>query len=157
MKIEYLCKFPQYIELVSEWIYSEFVIKSGSSMTLTQVKHYFKNTNSDKLPITLIAIIDEKCVGTISIFKNDLKTRQDLSPWLASLYVSSLYRGKGIGKKLILEVQAMVKELGYDAVYLRTEETSEYYIKNGWKYIIETVDEKGKKTDIFMLNVQNDL
>lgn len=42
-----------------------------------------------------IAVSDNECLGTVSIFENDLQTQKDLTPWLASLYVSLDYRGRG--------------------------------------------------------------
>ena len=55
----------------SKWIYGEFVIKSGSKMTLERVNQYFKNTSAKDFPITLVAIDDNKCIGTVSLFEND--------------------------------------------------------------------------------------
>lgn len=85
MYIDYLCNHPEYVETVSNWIYSEFVVESEKSfIKLQQIIEYFKNTNSMTFPITLIAVADNECVGSVSIFENDLKTQNDLTPWLAS-------------------------------------------------------------------------
>lgn len=81
MYIDYLCNHPEYVETVANWIYSEFVVKSEKSLKkLEQIIEYFKNTNLTSFPITLIEVADNKCVGTNSIFKNNLKTQNDLTP-----------------------------------------------------------------------------
>lgn len=156
MYIDYLCNHPEYVETVANWIYSEFVVKSEKSLQkLEQIIEYFKNTNLTSFPITLIAVAENKRVGTISIFENDLKIQNDLTPWLASLYVSPQYRGQGIAEKLINRVQEVVKGLGFKTLYLRTEHTSEYYRRLGWEYVYKTNDEKGQETEVFKISVNN--
>jgi len=156
MYIDYLCNHIEYVETVSIWIYSEFVVKPEKSLKkLEQIIEYFKNTNLTSFPITLIAVADNKCVGTVSIFENDLKNQNDLTPWLASLYVSPYYRGQGIAEKLINRVQEVVKGLGFKTLYLRTEHTSEYYRRLGWEYVYKTHDEKGQETEVFRISVNN--
>jgi N-acetylglutamate synthase-like GNAT family acetyltransferase len=154
MYIDYLYNHPEYIKIVSSWIHSEFVVKAKGSLNLEKVAEYFSNTNIESFPITLIAIIDNECIGTVSIFQNDLKTRKDLIPWLASLYVNSDYRGQGIGEMLINQVKKVVKGLGFKSLYLRTEHTSEYYIRLGWEFVCKTQDEKGQETKVFKYQIR---
>ncbi len=42
------------------------------------------------------------------------------------------------------------RNLGYEILYLRTEHTSQFYIKLGWKLIYNTIDEFGLETEVFM-------
>ncbi len=149
MRIDHLFKHTEYIASVAAWIYDEFVIKTGGSISFNEVVAYLSNTNDRSFPMAFVAIVDNECVGTVSIFKNDLKTQEALTPWLASLYVSPRHRGQGIRYKLIKHVQEVVKELGYEAVYLRTEHTSEYYKSLGWIFAYNAVDEKGQETEVF--------
>lgn len=149
MRIDHLFKHTEYIASVAAWIYDEFVIKTGGSISFNEVVAYLSNTNDQIFPMAFVAIVDNECVGTVSIFKNDLKTQEALTPWLASLYVSPQHRGQGIGYKLIKHVQEVVKALGYEAVYLRTEHTSEYYKSLGWIFVYNAVDEKGQETEVF--------
>lgn len=155
MYIDYLCNHPEHINTVANWIYDEFVIKAKGTLSLGTVIEYFGNTQLKSFPITLIALVDGECTGTVSIFKNDLKTQRDLTPWLASLYVNPHYRGKGIAKELINKVQQVVKELGFKELYLRTEHTSEYYRRLGWNFVYKTHDEKGQETEVFKISINN--
>lgn len=156
MYIDYLCNNPEYVEIVAKWIYSEFVVESEMSLKkLEEINEYFKNTKLTTFPITLIAVVNNECVGTVSIYENDLKTQTELSPWLASLYVNSCYRGQGIAEKLINKVQEVVKHLGFKTLYLRTEHTSEYYKRLGWEYVYKTYDEKGEETEVLRISINN--
>lgn len=152
MKIEYLASNKKYIPLVAGWIYKEFVKDIRTSITEKQIQNILKLTTKNKLPITLIATQDNKCVGTISIFKNDLKTL-NYTPWLGSLYVSKEYRNRGIAKLLINRVIEISRNMGYSILYLRTEHASDYYIKHGWKYYMTTIDDIEQETNIFVFNL----
>ena len=149
MEITTLFEKPYYYKEVSQMIYQEFVLGTSSKMTLEDVEHFFENTNVDKFPITFISVINNECVGTVSVFKNDYKERPQYSPWLACLYVKPQYRDQKIGQHLISHVLNHLKALNYIEVYLKTENASEYYKKRGWK-LVEFVNRPNSDTvDIF--------
>ena len=149
MEITTLFEKPYHYKEVSQMIYQEFVLGSSSKMTLEEVEHFFENTNVDKFPITFISVIDNECVGTVSVFENDFKERPQYSPWLASLYVKPQFRDKKIGQHLITHFLNHLKTLNYTEVYLKTENASEYYQKRGWE-LVESVNSLDTDTvDIF--------
>jgi predicted N-acetyltransferase YhbS len=153
--IDLLSNQSAFLNDVSNMIYKEFVVNKGSKKTFDEVFRYFSNTHSKRFPITLIAIEGNECIGTVSIFENDLKNREMYKPWLASLYTKPEHRSKGVGQKLITETLKVVKELGYKELYLRTENASDYYRNRGWS-IVETIpDDKGQKIDVFKLGLNN--
>ena len=151
MEIDYLSNHPGFINEVSEMIYEEFVVKTGSKMKFEDIVNYFSNTKDNSFPITLVAIENEDCLGTVSIFENDLKIRTMYKPWLASLYTKPEYRGRGIAKMLIDKTIEVVKDLGFVDLYLRTEDASDYYINRGWTYLETVSDEKYEKIDVFKI------
>ncbi|MCM1991539.1 GNAT family N-acetyltransferase [Oceanirhabdus seepicola] len=149
IKIENLLLNLEHIELVANWVYQEFC-EGKPDRTVDFVINCFKNRNLNKTPISLIALIDNKCVGVVSIFDNDLETRPELTPWLAGLYVDPNYRCKGVADKLINAVLKICKNMNYDTVFLRTEHTANYYKKHGWTFVEDTTDEYGQETSVFM-------
>ncbi len=88
MVISNLLNYPKHLETVTKWIYEEFIDKSA--VKYAEIRGFFRKRYYDKLPITLIALKDEQCVGTVSLFEGDLDTRRDLKPWLAALYVKGV-------------------------------------------------------------------
>lgn len=148
MNIDFLSNQPEKINEVSEMIFKEFVVKTGSGMKFEDVVKHFSNTKDNTLPITLVALESGECLGTVSIFENDLKIKGMYKPWLASLYTKPEYRGRGVGEKLIAKTIDVVKELGFNELYLRTEDASDYYRKRGWTYL-ETVSDE--KIDVFQV------
>ena len=149
VKVQNILLYPQHIETVAGWIYQEFG-KDEPNRTLDYVINRLENRNLNKLPLSLIALINNECVGVVSIFDNDLKTMPELTPWLAGLYVKTNYRCKGIADKLINGVLQVCKDLNYNTAFLRTEHASEYYKKHGWTFVEYATDEKDQETSVFM-------
>lgn len=92
-------------------------------------------------------------IGFVSIWNNDLPFRQDLTPWLAGLYVKEKYRKHGIGTLLQEKCIQVVKELGYNKLYLITEHEN-YYERNGWKFIESAPLRGGISTRLYEFEVK---
>ncbi|TYQ18435.1 UNVERIFIED_CONTAM: putative acetyltransferase [Acetivibrio alkalicellulosi] len=148
MEIEYLCDNIQYIDIVAKWIYTEFVDGIRVGIPYEKVEKSFKQRKIESIPISIVAINKDVCVGVASLLENDLKLR-DYTPWLGGLYVSEEHRNQGIGKVLIEEIKTIAKRLGYDVLYLRTEHALEYYKKLDWQFVENLIDEFGIETSVF--------
>ena len=153
MKIGLLADNPKYIITVSQMIYDEFVVPSSSTKSLKDVQAFFKKTHKHKLPLTLIAIVDNQCVGTVSLFEQDCTLRPQYTPWLASLYVNPTYRSQNIARSLIDALVLKAAQLGFDTLYLKTENTASYYYKIGWTHL-ETILHKDETIDYFYYDVK---
>lgn len=82
----------------------------------------------------LLLLDDDVLIGFISIFPTDGKERQDLTPWYATMYVKSEYRGRGYSKLLNDAILKEAKQRGFDRIYLKSELVN-YYEKFGAKYM----------------------
>ncbi|MEJ8555047.1 GNAT family N-acetyltransferase [Tepidibacter sp. Z1-5] len=154
MDIVYLCDYTQYTEIVARWIFEEFVKSIRPEVTFDMVLNRVKERNKYDIPVTLIVLEGDLCLGTVSLFNNDLKNRPNLEPWLASLIVNKEFRNRGIGKLLVDEIIKIAKNRDYKQLYLRTEKAVDYYKKLGWDYIEETFDDNiGQSTHVFIKNI----
>ena len=152
MKIEYLCDNIIFADDVAAWIYNEFIKGIKTDRSYESVLSAIKNCSKTELPIRLVAMADNKCVGTVSIVQNDLKCRE-YTPWLASLYVDVPFRKNKIGEQLIDRVKDIAKGLGYSELYLRTEHASGYYRRLGWQFVESCDDDYNLKPDVFKLTL----
>ena len=79
-------------------------------------------------------------IGFISLLKSDGDIRKDLSPWYATMYVKSEFRGKGYSRILNNSILDYTRNSGYKRIYLKTDLVN-YYEKFGFKYM-EKLDNK---------------
>ncbi|MDF2732817.1 MAG: Acetyltransferase family protein, partial [Desertimonas sp.] len=92
------------------------------------------------------AVADEgSLLGSISLIaSDDLPGFEDLSPWLASLYITPRARSAGLGTRLVECVMTEAAVRGHDYVHLFTAGQDAYYLARGWRAIAE-VDHRGER------------
>lgn len=148
MEIKYINDEPLFIETVSTWVFNEFVNGIRTGISFEMILSMFKNMNRSSIPLSLIAVENKNCLGTISLVDNDQMPR-NYTPWLSALYVESNQRNKGIGKALIKKAEIAARLMGVKRLYLRTKDASAYYSQLGYNYIETTCDNFGISVDIF--------
>ncbi len=100
------------------------------------------------LPQTFIALEGETLAGTVGLWRCDLISRQDLTPWLAALYVDEGFRSRGLGQELQSFLLEHSRRSGFSELYLYAEFTG-YYERFGWKYIGDALDYPDKPVRIY--------
>ncbi len=132
---------------VSEWIWKEWAGKNGAKLddVIYRSQH---SISKDDIPQMYIAKIKDEVVGVVSLWRNDLTSRQDLFPWLAGMIVKKEYRNNGIGKKLQQKCIEEAKRLGYEYLYLITE-LDNYYEKMGWTFMEKAPMNNGEHVKIY--------
>lgn len=135
MKIEYLANHTELIPTIAELFYREWGYLYPNQTLDDVIIRIQERTNTDKIPLALVAFQDEEFVGTVCLKEHDMDTRPDLTPWFAGLYVVKSKRGQGIGSKLVCAIEKRAGELGIDTLYLYTPESETFYHKLGWKVL----------------------
>jgi GNAT superfamily N-acetyltransferase len=118
------------------------------------LRSYRARARLDRVPLTLVALRGSLPVGMVSLKENDLWTRRDLNPWLASLLVVEEFRGQGIGRMLIKSLVSRARDLELQRMYLfldsrELERLERFYTSLGWRFLEDAVDNEGKDTKIF--------
>jgi GNAT superfamily N-acetyltransferase len=151
IKIELLKNHPDYAPILAFWAYQEWYQQRSIPFDLV-IKSYKGRARSEKIPITWIAVEDGIPVGMASLKENDIWSRKNLNPWLASLFVLPEYRKRGIGFMLINQVIEKSKLLQHPLLYLFTDHNNNrlerYYSKSGWLFL-----EKAKGNDENIINI----
>lgn len=138
MKITYLANHLQHVATVARWVMDEWGHDSPS-MTLESLEERFRaNLNRDTIPLTLLAIDEDRPLGTASLVFYDMKDRQDLSPWLAAVYVLPEYRGRGIGSKLVKSIELLSATFEVEKLYLFTPDRESFYARMNWTVLERT-------------------
>ena len=109
-------------------------------VTLEDVRaDYLKRLADTDLPLLWVAVLDDKPVGMVSLKQKGIK-RDDLTPWLGSLYVHVKYRGHGIGEQLIEHVEQEAKRRGYDMLHIFSSMAQSFWDAKGWTKIDTVID-----------------
>jgi len=130
--ISCLADCPQHLSTVASWIFDEWGhLIPGLSLNAVEDK-LRTHLNRDTIPLTLVALSGDQPVGTASLMLQDLSSRPDLFPWLASVFVVPGYRNQAIGSRLVTAIEDTGKELHIAKVYLFTPDQEKFYSRLGW-------------------------
>jgi len=133
MELAFLCDHPDWIPTLAVWHHREWgsVIPNWPLEVCEQELR--AHTEREALPTTVIALENGQLVGSASLIAEDLEELSDFSPWLASVYVRADARGRGIGRALVAQIEAIAAGLGVKTLYLFTYNRESLYFELGWK------------------------
>lgn len=99
-------------------------------------QRFHEHANSDKMPLTYVALEEGQFAGMCSLREND-GILPELTPWLGSLAVKAEYQGQGIARKLIEVIKQEAKKMGFAELYLFAFDATipRYYESLGWQAI----------------------
>ena len=136
IRILLLFEVPEHSELITDWLFQAFGSENSRDFFASIVN---SSLRPEGLPVTFVALLDDKPVGTVGLWRCDLISRQDLYPWLAALYIDESQRGCGLGAQLQHHVEAFSRRTGFRELYLYAT-FANYYERFGWQYIGDGLD-----------------
>jgi len=140
-----LYQFPQYADRVIDWLWQAFGPEQPRAFFADIIHH---SQTPGALPLTFIALDKGKLLGTVGLWRCDLISRQDLTPWLAALYIDEAARGKGLGGIMQEHVMGAAQQAGFDALYLYSA-CRDYYERFGWEYIGDGLEYPDKTVHLY--------
>lgn len=153
MEITNLKDKPQFIPDLARVIHNEWGYLYPRRTVGDLKSALQKNLNTDRVPLTLIAVENDALVGTVSLEAYDMETRMEYTPWLASLYVLPEYRNTGLARKLVERATAQAGALGVQTLYLFTlKPHARFYETRGWQVLEKTVY-RGERVTILALHL----
>jgi N-acetylglutamate synthase-like GNAT family acetyltransferase len=135
MQLTDLIESPESIPVIAEWHHREWSsLNPGQSIDdrIRKMQCYLTGHNVQKM---FIMKNDGAAIGTAAIVANDMDTRTDLSPWLASVYVEPGNRCRGYGTQLVMKVMEHARNSGYNKLYLFTPDKQSFYSNMGWSLV----------------------
>ena len=128
-----LVERPDLAAQVAAWGFAEWGhLNPGETLEQRLIRIQGK-MNLDRVPVAFVAL-DEAggIVGTASLIFDDLEG-DPRNPWLASVFVPSEHRKKGIASALVRTVEDTARRLGYSRLYLFTSTAPDLYAGLGWR------------------------
>lgn len=147
MRVVPLVERPDLVEQVSAWGFAEWGhLNPGQTLEQRTVRVRGK-MNVDRVPIAFVALDEEdRIAGTASLIFDDLEG-DPRNPWLASVFVPSEHRKKGIASALVRTVEDAARRLGYTRLYLFTSSAPTLYAGLGWR-ALELRDYRGEHIQV---------
>ncbi len=137
MDIQDLKKVPQYIHQLAHWHHHEWIeLNPGGTIEKRLVKMQGYLSESF-VPSTFVGEKDGELIGSAAIVQSDMDTHENLSPWLASVYVSEKHRRNGYGALLVKHAMEETKQAGIKKLYLFTPDDEPFYQHLGWSTITQ--------------------
>jgi N-acetylglutamate synthase-like GNAT family acetyltransferase len=149
MHIAYLKDYQEWIPRIAKWFHDEW--RGIQPKTLQDIQaRISERVNTKTLPMALVAVEDNKVIGTVSLIKNESKKLPKYTPIVTSLFVRKKYRNKEVGAMLLKAITNKAKRLGVGRVYvyLINKNHVAFYKKLGWRSIKKNV--KYKKGQVLM-------
>ena len=138
MKITYLANHPQHVSTVAKWVMDEWGHESPGT-TLEGLEEKFRTyLNRGTIPLTLLAMENDRPLGIASLVIHDMKDHRELSPWLAAVYVLPEHRGQGIGSKLVKSIELLSANFEVEKLYLFTPDRESFYARMNWTVLERT-------------------
>jgi len=147
MQIVPLADREDLIQELAELHHAEWQHLSPSMTLAKRAEVLSKLAGRQGIPSIFIATNDSGLMGSAALVQKDMETRQDLSPWLAAVYVKEKFRGQGVASALIARCEQEAVQAGVDAWFLYTESATKLYEKLGWT-LLERCDYKGEVVDV---------
>ena len=152
--IDYLANCPEFLDALAQLSWKEWQeIYQQREQTLDDcLKNYRERTNTDRLPLTLVAAHGGELVGMVSLKYHDMDTRPDLDPWLGGLLVLPEWRNHGVGTMLMHRATEEARRLKVPRLYLWTHSAEGLYRKLGWQ-VVERSDYFGKEAVVMQVDL----
>jgi GNAT superfamily N-acetyltransferase len=134
-----LASRPQATHTLARYHYSEWEALYPDDTVASFAEDLSRAPGSTGLPTTWILTAGEQVVGSVSLLDDDLDTDPRLSPWLANLWAHRDWRGRGLGKRLVLHACEQAAIFGFTTLYLYTPEHAAFYAGLGWRQLQSTL------------------
>lgn len=153
IRIKNLSEIPWCAPILAHWSFLEWYKNRDIAFRLNLLAYQERAKNAS-IPFTQVLLCNDLPLGMASVKENDLWSRKDLNPWLASVFIHAQYRQKGYGKKLIENTLARAKEQSVSRMYLFLGQTEQaklekFYQTIGWNFLEKSMDNDGAPTKIF--------
>ncbi len=153
-KILHLADFPDAIPILAKWHHSQWGYMNPGGSVEVRITSMQQHLQKERIPTTFVALEGERVLGSASLVEEDMDTRPDLRPWLASVYVDESLRGGGIGSALVQRVTEEARKIGETQLFLFTPDRESFYARMGWT-TLERVHYRGE--DVVLMRLALDL
>ena len=130
MKVALLADHTEAIDTLAGWYEQEGAPYYGAQGPGDATADLASRCNRDRLPVGLLAMDDDKIVGTAAL---DRDAASGLVPAVVGLLVVREHRRKGVAGALLDAAGKLAKDFGYDELFMSTSILGEFLQREGWR------------------------
>lgn len=125
--------------------------KFNPKMQKGNTKYKFsKLYTTNALPFGIVLLNDNGGIVGFCVLKiKNLEKYPEIYPWLSNVMILEEYRGNGYGKLLLQYGEEILKELGYERIYVWTDQVPDFYKKLGYIYMQKIEKNEGGYGELF--------
>ena len=135
MNIDYLAEHRKFIPTLAIWHHQEWAYLRPGDTLEARTSRLLMEIGYCQIPTTVVAFEGQKLLGSAMLIQHDMDTRMDLTPWLASVFVSPEYRHQGIATALVRRIIDEARALDVSRLYLYTPSAEQFYSRLGWSVV----------------------
>ena len=130
MRVALLADHAGAIDTLAAWYEHEWEPYYGPLGPGDAAAELASRCNRDRLPAGLVAMDDDKIVGTAALGRD---AASGLAPAVVGLLVVPEYRRKGVAGALLAAAGQLANELGYDELFMSTAILGGLLRRKGWQ------------------------
>jgi N-acetylglutamate synthase-like GNAT family acetyltransferase len=138
LRLAYLADHPEFIPVLAGWHRREWEHFRPDEPVEAWVGRLKDVCGHREIPTVVVAVREGELVGSAMLLKESMRTRKDLSPWLAGVIVAQQHRRLGIGGLLVDRIVLEAGSLGFETLYLWTPTVEQFYARRGWTTLERT-------------------
>jgi GNAT superfamily N-acetyltransferase len=132
MRIEYLADHEELIPELARLHFAEWGHLRPEETLEGRTRRLRDYCGRGGIPTVLVALAGPALCGSAMLIAHDMDTREDLTPWLAGVYVLPAHRHRGYGSALVAAVVHEAAAIGVERLYLYTPDAAKFYARLGW-------------------------
>lgn len=132
MRIEYLADNPSFLETLARWHHEEWSHFDPADTLQKRIGRMQAHLGRLQIPTTFVALDGDAVLGSAALVADDMHRLRDLTPWLASVFVTPEHRNRGVGSAVVRRVVEEAQALGVERLYLFTPDRERLYARLGW-------------------------
>lgn len=127
------------LPILAAWHHAEWESLNPGQTLAERMRRMEGHLGPEPIPSTFVGVgPGDEILGSAALVEHDMETRQDLTPWMASVYVAPQHRRRGVGSALVRHVVDAAGMAGIATLYLFTPDRAAFYAPLGWARVDTT-------------------
>lgn len=148
LHIALLADHPEAIPVLKGWYESEWRGYYGPGGPGDAEEDLRAFARRDGLPVGVVAFDEGVLCGIAALKSASIESHAHLMPWAAAGMVAPNKRGRGIGAQMLLALEGVARDLGFDRIYCGTGTSDSLLLRGGW-VLLEQIVHEGEDLSIF--------